>query len=133
MRWTRIGTLAMVFGVGAGMSGCGEPSPTAKRVQDKLGETWDAMKTWGVEKRDEFLKSASPKLDELKQAFADAKVSAAKTSAESAQRLEEGWNGVQQKFDAMKAATGTEWAKHRDAFVEAYEAYKRKLASPDPK
>jgi len=133
MRWTTIATVVMAVSASPWLSGCGDPSPTAKKVQDKLGETWDAMKTWGVEKKDDFVKSASPKLDELKQKFAEAKVSASKTSAESAQKLEDGWNGVQQKFDAMKAATGAEWAKQRDAFVEAYDAYKTKLAKPDAK
>ncbi len=133
MRWTTIVALAMATSTGPWLAGCGESSPETKKLQQKIGETWDAMKTWGVEKKDEFVKSASPKLDELKQKFAEAKVSASKTSAEAGQKLEEGWNDVQQKFDAMKTATGAEWAKHRDAFVEAYDAYKQKLANPSPK
>lgn len=133
MRWTTTATLVIAMTALPALTGCGDPGPKAKEVADKLGETWGAMKSWGVEKKDEFVKSSGPKLEELKQKFASAKESAAKTSAESARKLEDGWNVVQQKFDAMKAATGTEWAKQRDAFVEAYDAYRAKLANPDPK
>lgn len=129
MRWNQLAVVAIVFGLAPSLSGCGEPSPSAKKVMDKASDTWDAMKTWGVEKKDDFVRSASPKVDEMKQGFADAKAAASKKSAEAGKQLEEGWNGVEQKFDAMKTATGETWAKHRDAFLEAVEAYKQKLAS----
>lgn len=128
MRWNQLAVVAMTFGLALPTPGCGEPGPTAKKVIDKASETWDAMKTWGIEKKDDFVKSASPKIDELKQGFADAKAAAAKKGAEAGKQLEEGWNGVEQKFDAMKTATADTWAKHRDAFLEAVDAYKQKLA-----
>jgi len=129
MRWNQLAVVAMVFGIAPSLSGCGEPSPTAKKVMDKASETWDAMKTWGVEKKDDFVKVASPKVDEMKQGFADAKATASRKSAEAGKQLEESMNGVEQKFDAMKTATGDSWARHRDAFLEAVDAYKKKLAA----
>lgn len=133
MRWTKLAAVSVMCCVIPSLAACGEPSPAAKKVMDKASETWDAMKTWSVEKKDDFVKSASPKVEELKQGFADAKASASRTSAEAGQKLEESWNGVQQKFEALKTATGDQWTKQRDAFVEAYEAYKQRLANPTPK
>jgi len=129
MRWTNFAVVAMVFGFALSIPGCGEPSPAAKKVMDNASDTWDAMKTWSVAKKDDFVRVASPKVDELKAGFADAKTAASKKSAEAGRQLEEGWNGVEQKFDAMKTSTADSWAKHRDAFLEAVDAYKRKLAA----
>lgn len=133
MRWTALLAMSVATSVGPSLTGCGEPGPEAKKLQQKLGETWGAMKSWGIEKKDAFVASASPRFDELKQKFADAKLSASETGAGAARSLESDWGAVQQKFDAMKTSTGEQWARHRDAFVDAYEAFQKKLAETPAK
>ena len=133
MRWTTFAAAAIAVSFSSCLTGCGEPSPSAKKVQKELGDTWDAMKTWSAEKKDEFVKSASPKLDEAKQKFAEWKTSASEKSAEAKKSLDADWVVVEQKFDAMKAATASEWNRNRDAFVAAYDAFKAKLASSPAK
>jgi len=133
MRWTTFATAAIAASFSPCLTACGEPSPSAKKVQKELGETWDAMKTWSVEKKDDFVRSASPKVEEAKQKFAEWRTSAAETNAEAKKSLEADWVVVEQKFDAMKTASADQWSRHRDAFVDAYDAFKRKLASSPTK
>lgn len=112
-----------------GLTACGEPSPEAKKVQSKMGETWDAMKAWGVERKADLLESASRGLADLKQAYAGAKAAGSEAGAAASQQLDEEWQGVQQKLDALKTASGQEWIKARDAFLQAYGVLKAKLAA----
>jgi len=129
MRWTMIAAVVAAASLTFSLSGCGESSPETKKVTQKLGETWDAMKTWGIDKKDDLVKSSSEGLDTLKQKMADAKQAAPGVSADARQKLDEDWKVVQVKFDEMKNATGAQWDKARDGFLEAYGAFKRKLAA----
>jgi hypothetical protein len=128
-----IAAVLTAMSAGHCLTGCGESAPETKKLQQKLGETWDAMKSWGVEKKEEFVRNTSPKLDDLKRRFAEVRVSGSRMSGEAAQRLETDWTSVQQKFDSVKTATGEQWARHRDAFVEAYAAFQKKLAESSAK
>ncbi len=73
MRWTAMVAFATAASLGSPLLGCGDTGPAAKRLQEKFSETWDAMKTWGVEKKDDFVKGAAPKLEELSQKLAEAR------------------------------------------------------------
>jgi hypothetical protein len=126
MRWTTTSAV-MAMSLVPCLSGCGDT--TTKNVTQKMGETWDAMKTWGIEKKDDLVKASSQKLDELKPALAEAKKSASAASADAAQKWDEEWKVVEQKFDAMKSSTGDQWGKARDAFIESYDGFKKKLSN----
>lgn len=129
MSRTRLAYALLAACLAPALQACGDPSPATQKLQQQLGATWDAMSSWGVEKKDELLRSAGPKLEELKRGLADATATAANTGAEATQRLVQGWSGVEQKFGAMKDATGEQWTKHRDAFLSAVQAYKADLAA----
>jgi hypothetical protein len=129
MRFRKIASVVAAMSLAPCLFGCGEPSPSAKNVQRNLGETWDSMKTWGVEKKDEFVKSASATLDEIKPKLADARASASRASADAGKKFDEEWKVVQQKFEDMKAAGSDKWDKARDDFMQAYDSFKSKLTS----
>jgi hypothetical protein len=111
------------------LSGCGESSPSAKNMQKKVGEALDSMKAWGVEKKDELVKSASATLDELKPKLAEAKAAASRSSADAGKKLDDEWKVVEQKLEEMKAAGSDKWAKARDDFMQAYDSFKSRLAN----
>jgi hypothetical protein len=109
------------------LAGCGEPSPSAKNVQQKVGEAWDAMKVWGAEKKDELVKKTSDGLASLEPALADAKKAAASAGGEAAQALDGAWAATKEKLEALKGASGEGFAKARDELLQAYEALRTKL------
>lgn len=123
MRWTTSATLATALFFGCGLTGCGEPSPEAKRVQLKVGEAWDAMKAWGADKKNDLVAAANRKLEELGPALEKAKGK----GAEAAAGLEADLASAKQKLAEMKDATGDRWAKARDDFMAAYERLKQKM------
>jgi hypothetical protein len=129
MRWSVVPAVLALVGVGPLLAGCGEPSPEAKRVGQKAGETFDAMKAWGVDKRDDFVRSASATLESMKSIADDAKRSATGASADAARTLDDDWKVVQQKLDVMKTATGDRWASARDDFLAAYATFRQKVAA----
>jgi hypothetical protein len=113
------GTFAAIVAI-AVLGGCGEPSPEAQRVQEKLGETWDAMKAWGVAKKAELVQKSGPMLESAKQKMAGAK-------GEAAKALQVEWADVEAKFATMKNAGADQWESARDAFLQAYETFKKKV------
>lgn len=113
----------------AALTGCGDPSPSAKQVQTKVGEAWDAMKTWGAEKRDALVQKTDEGLKSLEKPLADAKAAAGAAGSEAAQALDGAWKTAQEKLAALKAASGEGYAKARDELMEAYEALRAKLGS----
>jgi hypothetical protein len=133
MRWTMIAAVVAAASLTSSLSGGGESSPETKKVTQKLGETWDAMKAWGIDKKDDLVKSSSEGLDTLKQKMADAKQAAPGVTADARQKLDEEWKAVQVKFDEMKGASGPTWDKARDAFLQAYDGLKKKLAAATAK
>ena len=106
--------------VALALCGCGDSSLETKNLQQKAGEAWDAMKDWSVAKKDEFLQKSGPMLESMKQKLSE-------KSGDTAKSAQEDWKVVEQKFAAMKEATGDQWPKARDAFREAYDALKKKL------
>ena len=129
MRFMKIASVVAATSLAPCLSGCGEPSPSAKNVQKKAGETWDAMKSWGVEKKDDLVKSASATLDEIKPKLAEARASAARASADAGKKFDDDWKVVQQKFEEMKSAGSDKWDKARDDFMQAYDSFKSRLSS----
>jgi hypothetical protein len=108
------------------LTGCGDE--TSQRVRTELGQAWGAMRTWGVERKDELVRSAGPMVDDLGRGLEAARQKAASAGAGASQRLDEGWQSVQRSFADMKASTGEAWARHRDAFLAAVDAYQRQVA-----
>lgn len=133
MRWTTIAALGATLHLFPMLGGCGEPSPETKRVQEKLGETLDAMKAWGIDKKDDLLASAAQQLAAMKQKLAEAKQAASGAGSEAAASLEAEWTVVEQRLGELKSATGAQWERARDAYLEAQAALGRKLASMRPK
>lgn len=133
MKWTTIAAVTAALSLTPCLTGCGESSPETKKVQQKMGETWDAMKAWGIDKKDDLVKSSSENLEVMEEKLADAKRAASAGGAEAALKLDEEWKGVQEKFEAMKGAAGGQWDKARDGFTQAYDAFKKKLANPTGK
>jgi hypothetical protein len=127
MRTVVVPSLALTLLVALGLSACGEPSPSAKAVQDKLGETWDAMKTWGAEKRDALVQKTDEGLKSLEKPLADAKAAAGEAGSDASRALDGAWDTAKQKLEALKNASGEGFAKARDEMVEAYEALRAKL------
>ena len=122
-------TLLTTLFLSAALTGCGETSPSAKQVQTKMGETWDAMKTWGAEKRDALVKKTDEGLKSLEKPMADAKAAAGAAGSDAAQALDAAWKKTEEKLSALKSASGEGFAKARDEMVEAYEAL-RAFADP---
>lgn len=130
MSWKTFVILGLSLAPAPWLAACGEDHPTAERVGTKVGEAWNAMTTWGVERKAELVEGASKGLADLKQAFAAAKAKGAVAGADAGGKLEAGWANVEQKFAALKDASGDKWVEARDAFMQAYAAMQREVAKP---
>lgn len=124
-QWSCVGVLALAL-----LAGCGEgKDPEYGNLKKEAGETWDAAKAWGSAKRVEAEKVFASSVDSLSAKYEAAKTKAAAAGGDASKTLESKWADVQQKLTEMKGATGEKWENARDAFVAAYETFKRELAS----
>lgn len=111
--------------------GCGEPSDELKNVGVKMGETWDAMKTYAVTKKGEAVEYFSENMESMDENMEAWKRKAAEMGGDASRSLDAGWADVQEKFEAMKGASGEAWERSRDAFVAAYETFAEKVDGAD--
>jgi hypothetical protein len=124
-RWSWVGVLALAL-----LAGCGEGKDREYgNLKKEAAETWDAAKAWGSAKRAEAERVFASSMDSLSKSYEASKAKAAAAGGDAAKTLEAKWADVQQKLTEMKGATGETWEKSRDAFVAAYEAFKREMAS----
>ena len=106
---------------------CGEASDELKTVGDKLGETWDAVKAYGVKKRGDFEAWSTKALDDFDEQYEDAKKKAAEMGGDAAEVLDEQWDVAKEKLAALKDASADGWEKAKGEFVEAMDALKKTL------
>lgn len=124
MRTTLLLTvLALLLAVPA----CGEPSQELKTVGEKLGETWDAVKDYGVKKRKDFEAWSSKAFDDFGDEYEAAKKRAAEMGGDAAQVLDEQWDVAKEKLEALKGASADGWDEAKAEFVEAMDALKKSL------
>lgn len=106
---------------------CGEPSDELKTVGDKLGETWDAVKDYGVKKRKDFEAWSSDALDGFDEKYEAAKKKAAEMGDDAGEVLDAQWDVAKEKLAALKDASADGWDKAKSEFVEAMDALKKTL------
>lgn len=106
---------------------CGEPGEELKNVGDKLGETWDAVKAYGVKKRQAFESWSSQALDDLDGQLDEAKRKAARAGDAAGKVIDEQWAVAQEKLEALKVAGADGWEKAKEEFVEATDALRRTI------
>jgi hypothetical protein len=121
-------TLSVVVLLALPLASCGKPSAELENLGVKLGEAWDAAKAYAVVKKDEALKVFGGFMDTTGQQLAEAKSRAAEMGADAAAALDAKWATAQTKFAELRDASGDQWAKARDAFTAAYEAFNAELA-----
>ena len=110
--------------------GCGDSQDLeAQDVQEKLGETWDAVKTYAAKKRKEAGAFFAKSMERSKALYEAAKQKAAAGTEDAKTALDAKWKDVQQAYDRMKDASAEKWGQARDAFVAAYEAFVNELGS----
>lgn len=108
----------------SGLHACGE---AGEKIAEKLGETWDAVKDYTVEKRDEAESFFESNLDGLDEKLAEAKRKAAALGEDSGQALDAAWNEASQKLEALKGAGEDGWEAARDEFVQAWESLEKRI------
>ena len=108
----------------AGLHACGE---TGEKITETLGETWDAVKDFGVEKRGEAEMFFEKNLDGLDEKLASAKKKAAALGEDAGKALDTSWSEALKKLEALKSAGEDGWEVARDEFVKAWEALKKKI------
>lgn len=106
---------------------CGD-DPHWKDVKKEAGETWDALKVYGVAQREKAESGFAQGVASLESSWAQAKTAAAAKSADAGQALDARWRDVQGKLATLKSAGADRWAEARDEFVKAYEALKRDVS-----
>ncbi|MGE0191177.1 MAG: hypothetical protein AB7T63_03960 [Planctomycetota bacterium] len=99
----------------------------AERVREEAAETWDAIRTLTIDRKDDAMRLIDARKKELDASWEEAKQDAATWSDEAREDLESGWQRVSDSYDAVRQATKENWVETRDAFVAAYEAFKRSL------
>ncbi len=124
----RIGTTALWLALSAlpfaGLTACGDESPSLRRLQEDLDKAWQDAKAWGVEKRKEAEALYDEKEKELEAEWEAAKDRVQRSGKESSAKVEAKWDRVQQRLADMKNASKDAWAEARDAFVKAYEDFR---------
>jgi len=119
--------LALLLSVPA----CGEPSEELKTVGDKLGDTWDAVKDYGVKKRKDFEAWSSKAFEGFDEKYEAAKKKAAEMGGDASKVLDEQWAVAKEKLAAMKNASADGWDKAKAEFVEAMDALKKTIEKDD--
>jgi len=108
----------------SGLHACGE---AGDRIAEKLGETWDAVKDYSVEKRDEAESFFESNLDGLDEKFAEAKKKAAALGKDAGQALDASLDEAAKKLEVLKGAGEDGWEAARDEFVKAWESLEKRL------
>ena len=106
---------------------CGEPSEELKNVGEKLGDTWDAVKDYGVKKRKDFEAWSTKAFDGFDEKYEAAKKKAAEMGGDAAQVLDQQWAVAQEKLAALKSVSADGWDKAKGEFVEAMDALKKTI------
>ena len=119
--------LALAF-VAAPLGGCGKPSDELKKVGTKMGETWDAVKSYSIKKKDDAMVLFRKGMDEVGPTYEAAKKKAAEMGGDASKALDAQWKVVEAKFAEAKDASAENWDSARDAFLKAYEDFKKKIA-----
>ena len=105
------------------MTGCGEQTKKdLQKVGEGLGQTWDAVKTFAVNRKDEAVAFFSKEMAEAPEKYAEARLEVEKVGADAKAALDAKWKDVETTFEAAKTATGDGWAKARDAAYDAFRA-----------
>lgn len=115
------------------LGGCGEePEPTgAEDVQREARELADTLESYTAEQKDQAVSEAREALAELEERIArvkerlaerwsDMDESAQQNVEEKLDELEEEQAQLADRFEALRDASGTAWARVREAFVDAY-------------
>ncbi len=118
--------VAVAF-LAAPFTGCGQPSDELKQVGTKIGETWDAVKTYSIKKKDEAVGLFNKGIEDITPAYETAKEKAAALGGDAAEVLDKEWDVVKQKLEEAQNATAENWDSARDAFVKAYGDFKKKI------
>lgn len=111
----------------APLAGCGD-DPKWSNVKKEAGETWDAIKAYGVSQRQKAEAGFAQSLTSLEKSWADAKTAAAAKSEVAGQALDARWKEMNAKLATLKDASAEKWTEARDEFVKAYESLKRDVA-----
>lgn len=119
--------LLAVLALLAFVPACGEPSDELDAVGEKLGETWDAVKAYGVKKRHDFEAWSTKAFDGFEEDFAAAKKKAGEAGSDAVKALDADWAFAKEKLEALKGASEDGWEKAKDEFVEAMDALKKKI------
>lgn len=115
------------------LGGCGDDvkqqaKDLGKTIGEKAGATWNSVKEFSAEKKDQAVELFSKSKDTLAEQFEKAKEKSADWSEDAKTALDGKWVAVQETYGKAKDAGADGWETSRDAFVEAYEAFKRELA-----
>jgi TolA-binding protein len=93
-----------------------ETSPSAEDVKKEVSEAWEAIKSYGFEKREDYQKAAESQLKELNQQIEGLQVKASalkedmqKEIQQQLDALEEQRDAVQEKLDKIGSATEDAW------------------------
>ena len=109
-------------------SGCGDsPDPETKDLQEKAGETWEAVKKYAAKKQKEAVAYFGKGMERTKSLWEAAKKKAAAGTEATREAMDAKWQDVQKAYDRMKNASAEKWEQARDAFVAAYEAFVKEL------
>ena len=125
MRPTALALLAAL--ATAPLAGCGDDAKW-NAVKKEAGETWDALKAYGVAQRAKAETGFAEGLASLEKTWAETKAAAAAKGEVAGQALDARWKELNEKLAALKAAGADQWAAARDEFVKAYENLKKDVA-----
>jgi uncharacterized lipoprotein YehR (DUF1307 family) len=109
------------------LAGCGESGESWKQVQEKGGETWDALKTWSAEKSAEARAAFTKKMAELKPQLEVARVAAQKAGAQTSKELEAAVQAAEVGLKDLKGATAETWKDLFATFQVAWEALQKMI------
>ena len=111
----------------APLAGCGD-DPKWNAVKKEAGETWDALKAYGVAQRAKAETGFTEGLTSLEKTWAETKKAAAAKGEVAGQALDARWKELNDKLATLKAAGADKWTEARDEFVKAYENLKKDVA-----
>ena len=115
--------LLTVLGL-APLAGCGD-DPKWNAVKKEAGETWDAIKAYGVAQRAKAETGFAEGLASLEQTWAETKAAAAAKGDVAGQALDARWKELNAKLATLKTAGAETWEAARDDFVKTYERLKQ--------
>ena len=111
----------------AALSQAAMAETTAKDVSKKTGETWDTVKSYTIEKKDEAVAYGKKLVHQTDREIKALDRKAAKTSGEAKAQLQSDVKEIKakrkeasKKLDEMGKATSAAWNDARDGFADAY-------------